>query len=349
MPTRPEARTGDALAKTRVVMFERRAMAGRQSLERVFDAVRDAAPPHVSFEVHRLPHEGRGLVPRLRNMAYAWRHRGPVNHVGGDVHYLALALPRRRTVLTVADLAGLTRLRGLRRLALELLWYRLPVAWVAQVVTISDWTRQQLLELVPAAAGKVRTIPCPLPSLPECRTEAPPAGKPVLLQVGTAWNKNLLRVVEAVSGLDLHLRIIGPLDAEQSKLIESWGIDYSNVEWVDERSLTAEYERCDALVFASTYEGFGLPIVEAQSLGRPVITSRVASMPEVAGGGALLVDPHSVAEIRAAVVEVLSDDGAVEEMIARGRVNVDRFQPARIAKEYTQIWTSIQNDRRRAS
>jgi len=65
--------------------------------------------------------------------------------------------------------------------------------------------------------------------------------------------------------------------------------------------LVEAYRRCDMVVFASLYEGFGLPILEAQAMGRPVITSNFGAMREAAGDGALLVDPYSVESIRDAV------------------------------------------------
>ena len=71
--------------------------------------------------------------------------------------------------------------------------------------------------------------------------------------------------------------------------------------------LVEAYRRCDMVVFASLYEGFGLPILEAQAMGRPVITSNFRAMREAAGDGALLVDPYSVEAIRDAVLRIKRD------------------------------------------
>ncbi len=59
-----------------------------------------------------------------------------------------------------------------------------------------------------------------------------------------------------------------------------------------------QYHKCDLVSFVSTYEGFGMPIVEANAIGRPVFTATVASMPEVAADAACLVDPFDVQAIR---------------------------------------------------
>jgi len=95
------------------------------------------------------------------------------------------------------------------------------------------------------------------------------------------------------------------------------------------------------LVFASTYEGFGLPIVEAQATGRPVVTSNILSMPEVAGGAACLVDPFNVASIREGIAKVIQDSSYREYLVRLGFENVKRFQPENIAKNYLDIYTNI--------
>ncbi|MCP4540948.1 MAG: glycosyltransferase family 4 protein [Chloroflexi bacterium] len=80
-----------------------------------------------------------------------------------------------------------------------------------------------------------------------------------------------------------------------------------------------------AFVFPSLYEGFGMPVIEAQSCGCPVIASTTSSLPEVAGDAALLVDPHDVTAIATAMRRVAADPALRENLIERGFVNVHRF------------------------
>ena len=87
------------------------------------------------------------------------------------------------------------------------------------------------------------------------------------------------------------------------------GLPFSTGESLSDAEVVRAYQECDLVLFASTYEGFGLPIVEAQAVGRPVITSDILSMPEVAGGAARLVDPFSVPAIRGAVLELIPEPG----------------------------------------
>ena len=95
------------------------------------------------------------------------------------------------------------------------------------------------------------------------------------------------------------------------------------------------------VVFVSTYEGFGLPILEGNAVGRPVITSNISSMPEVAGDAACLVNPFDEAEIRNGVLKVIKESSYRQELVAKGLINVKRFRPEEIAKQYAELYKDI--------
>jgi glycosyltransferase involved in cell wall biosynthesis len=111
-----------------------------------------------------------------------------------------------------------------------------------------------------------------------------------------------------------------------------------------DEELVAAYRRSDMVVFASLYEGFGLPILEAQAMGRPVITSNFGAMREAAGDGALLVDPYSVEEIRAAIMRIKNEPGLREELVCKGRENAEKFRADPIALKYAQIYRALATD-----
>jgi glycosyltransferase involved in cell wall biosynthesis len=192
---------------------------------------------------------------------------------------------------------------------------------------------------------------------------------PVVLQVGTKWNKNVERVMEAMRGTGCRLEIVGELQktnhGKTSHGLKKMEEDIfgagdtgaksllpGNVENPEARvlgrltdgELVAAYQRCDMVVFASLYEGFGLPILEAQAIGRPVITSNFGAMKEAAGNGALLVDPYSVEEIRAAILRIKREPALREDLIAKGLRNVAKFSANAVGESYAQIYKQLATD-----
>lgn len=94
---------------------------------------------------------------------------------------------------------------------------------------------------------------------------------------------------------------------------------------VDDRTLAAVYRSASVVLFASLYEGFGLPVLEAMASGTPVVTSNVCSLPEVAGGAALLVNPRVTEEIAAALEQALTDTTLAQRLVQLGMVNAVRY------------------------
>ena len=327
-------------AAVRVVMFNRRPLPGHYSLERVFDDVRGAMPPGIAVEAWTLPFASTGVVNRFRNMLFARRHKGDVNHVTGDVHYLVLALPRSNTILTIADLVGIHRLSGLRRALLNIFWYRLPVWWCRNITVISEATQTELAALLPWAANKTTVVGCPVSSA-FAPSPMPSGPVPVILQVGTGHNKNLLRVIESLAGLPVSLRIVGRLTSEMQGTLDRSGVAWSATCDLADADLQREYANADIVMFASTYEGFGLPILEAQATGRTVITSDMTPMRDVAGDGAALVDPHDTDSIRRAVVRLIDHPNLCRELVEKGFRNVARFGPGSVAASYASVYRMV--------
>jgi glycosyltransferase involved in cell wall biosynthesis len=162
-----------------------------------------------------------------------------------------------------------------------------------------------------------------------------------LLLIGTSPNKNLVRVAAALAGLDCEVTIIGRLSTGQRAVLNQHRVNYANLVDLSRARLVREYERCDILVFASTYEGFGMPIVEANAVGRPVVTSGIWSMPEVAGDAACFVDPFDVASIRAGLCRVIEDSAYRRQLVEAGFENVKRFHIESSAAQYATLYRHI--------
>jgi glycosyltransferase involved in cell wall biosynthesis len=101
-----------------------------------------------------------------------------------------------------------------------------------------------------------------------------------------------------------------------------------------ERELRIVYAHADAFLYPSLWEGFGLPILEAQASGCPVLTSRLKSCPEVAGSGAHYVNADSVESVRDGILQIVEDRAYRQRLIDAGHRNVERFSWQRCADGY---------------
>ena len=139
-------------------------------------------------------------------------------------------------------------------------------------------------------------------------------------------HKNLARLIEAMRGLDATLVLPGyptPFDEELRERAGGARVLFAG--WVSDADLEGLYRASTCLAFPSLAEGFGLPVLEAMRRGLPVACADATSLPEVAGGAALLFDPTDVGAIRAAVERLLGDEALREDLRRRGRERAAGF------------------------
>jgi glycosyltransferase involved in cell wall biosynthesis len=312
------------------------------SHERLYSAVTAALPRDIHIDSWTAPSASLGLVSLIRNLASAYRARADVNHVtAGVLSYLVWVLPADRTIVTIHDCASLKRLRGWRRTAWLWFWHKLPLGRVAQVVAVSEATRAELEEFVPELRQRITVVENCVSEVFQEYPRKFNQSCPTILQVGTKPNKNLLRVAEALNGFKCHLRIVGALTPQQSQVLAANAINFSNVSGISDAEIAEEYSRCDVVIFASTYEGFGMPIVEAQRVGRPVIVSNLEPMSSVAGAGAMFVDPFDSMSIRRALEQLVRSAEARESVVTAGLRNASRFAASTVAERYATLYRRL--------
>ena len=174
------------------------------------------------------------------------------------------------------------------------------------------------------------------------------AGKKFLMYVGRPTpHKNLERLIEAFVALkaqhpDLKLVLAGKKD-DNYRRIEA-GVTEKNIQnviftdFVSDGQLRWLFENCEAYVFPSLSEGFGLPALEAMMLGAPVVSSNSTCLPEVYGDAAHYFDPLSVESMSGAINEVLTDKKLRQDLIAKGSVQADKYSWRRMAEQTLQVY-----------
>ena len=150
-------------------------------------------------------------------------------------------------------------------------------------------------------------------------------------------------MIAAIKHTNFQLLLIRKPNNEILNLLNQNHIKY---EWHSDISRSDVYEcykKCDIVFFASEYEGFGVPILEANMIGRPVITSNISAMPFVASDAALLINPFNIMEIREGLLKIRDDIDFRKSLIDKGRLNVIRFSKERIADDYYNLYKEVLN------
>jgi len=295
-------------------------------------------------------------LPRLLPLEAALR--------GADLfHATNYAAPHSRTtplVITVHDLA-LLRFPALGTPALRRLVRRVgaDAARARRVIADSESTARDLRELLGVAAASLRVVYpgcdarffAPLDPAASARVlERHGVAPPYILHVGTLEpRKNLDRLVRAFAAARAaqrlpHRLVLCGASGWGSAALESLlaAPELADVVRctgaVSHDDLPALYAGAALFAYPSLYEGFGLPPLEAMACGTPVLTSRVASLPEVVGDAAVLVDPYDEAALAATIAQVLGDAELRAGLAARGRARARQFTWERCARETLTVY-----------
>ncbi len=343
--TTSSRRTGEGKNPPQVVYFLRKPKSGAHSIEEVFKNLHAYLTEAVaSFRpaVKTAPAYSHTIFSILRNIVFAARHQGAVNHVTGDTHYMILGMSRKnRNILTIHDCALLHRFPrfSIRYWLYKWLWLDLPVRWATIVTTISETTRADILRFTGCDPAKIVVIPNYVNPLFRPSPEHFRPDEPRILQLGTAANKNLERVIPALKGIPCTFEIVGRLGSKQRDLLRRYNIRFENSSDLSYEEVAQKYRDCDLVVFASTFEGFGMPVIEAQASGRPVITSNIFPLRDVAGDAAHLVDPYDVEDIQAGLRKLIDDPVYRHTLVSKGLKNVDRFRIDAVAGQYLNLYS----------
>lgn len=315
---------------------------GGHSIKNVFiPIIREINKTNYVIETE-MPSNYAGIKDIIQNgrSAKHQQKQGFINHITGADHFLLLFLDGKRTVVTVHDIMHYFELHGIKKFIWNLL-YIYPLKRAAKVIFISEFAKKQTLKKVKLKNYCI--IENPLLGGFQYKPKPFNHEKPVIMHIGTVDRKNLSRSIMALKGIKCHLRIIGEISEKNKKLLEENGIEYSNAVNISNEDVVKEYESCDIVNFPSTFEGFGMPIIEGQKVGRIVLTSNISPMKDVAADGAVFVNPFDVNSIRDGYLKILNmTDEEQEKLIDRGQKNCERFDAKTIADKYMDVYKEIE-------
>ncbi len=326
--------------KIKVTYFFRKQQPEFHSIEELFANFQKFLPENIDFQNVYLPYHN-GFIGRLKNLLFVRKYKSQINHITGDVNYIALALPKKGTILTIHDIGSALKFRGVKLLIIRLFWFVLPFLKVQKITTISNFSKNEILRRFNVKAEKIEVIDNCFSDKFNYVEKKTQNKKQKILIIGTKSNKNLPRYFEALKDISCKLIIIGKLTENQRNMIEKYNFDFENYFNLPFDEVVKKYQEVDILLFASLYEGFGVPVLEAQASGLPVITSNIEPMKTIAGKGAVFVNPENISEIRNAVMQLLDNEGIRRDLVAKGLENVKKYTCRAIAKKYAELYERL--------
>ena len=245
------------------------------------------------------------------------------------------------------------------------LWGKLSIESAKKIITISNSSKNDIINAYKVSAGKVEVIPLGIKDVNASDMnksefiEKYNLKNPYVLFVGTLQpRKNIAKLVEAFAKLEsriknqesrtkgLDLVIVGRKGWDYEKILsapDKFGISerVKFLENVTNEDLPLFYKNAEVFVLPSLYEGFGLPILEAMQNECPVVTSNVSSLPEAGGDAALYFDPNDTDDIAEKIEKVISDPKLREEMVRKGKEQIKKFSWEKSAKEVIRVFETL--------
>jgi len=287
-----------------------------------------------------------GLIRALRQEKIDWLY----------CPSLAAPIFYRKKIVTIHDCAALRfkeEAGPIARFYLRAVLWSVKY-WSNPIITVSNFAKQEIIGLLKVPALKITVISEGVPLVAAISRDEVDAilrkfsllNKNFFFFVGNLRpRKNIKRLLEAwtdffSSHQNFSLVIAGKGSGQiEQKFSGDRQVVFLGV--ISEAEKAALYQRAVALIFPSLYEGFGLPILEAQSLGIPVLTARGSALPEVAGAGALFIDPYDHLAIASSLAEISAPQFPRGDLIEKGHRNLERFSWDKSAQTLLTVINSL--------
>ena len=337
------------------------------------DPVRPIGDAHPNVSLRPIRH----LPPRWYRALFVRRVAPPFDLLArgrADVYvfpdFIRWPVLSRRSIVVVHDLGFVKHPQFVQPGTRRFLQTFAPrsVAGADGIVAVSEFTKRELIGTYGLDPGRVAVVPNGVDHghfYPRDRTEVDAVktrfgiDRPYVLMTGTIEpRKNVDGLLKAFASIaaplrDAHSLVLaggeGWLDQNILRLadeLRASGVRVIQLGYVEPRDLPALYSGASVFVLPSHYEGFGIPVVEAMACGAPVITSRNASLPEVAGEAAMLVGTEDPAELPGAIDRVLGDPAVREDLRRRGLERARAFSWDASARAMLDFIRQVRDDPR---
>lgn len=314
------------------------------SIGKVFRPIEEEMKKYCDVDNVFMPIPNYSLIGLYRNIKAAKKAISKADydivHITGTEHYLIPFISGPKVVVTVHDIGSLISKKNIINSKLKKLFFINSLTKANALTFISSKTKEECKELLNLDVNRCVVINNPTDPIFTYDAKEFNNQTPIVLHIGTKANKNLDRTIEALKDLNVHLRIVGKLNDGQKELLEASGILYSNVWDLTDDEIINEYKSCDIVSFPSLYEGFGMPIIEGQSIGRVVVTSDLEPMKYISNDSAILVNPTDVLSMRRGYMEAIKNHN---DYINMGLKNVHRFSLKTIVSQYYKLYWELSN------
>jgi len=240
---------------------------------------------------------------------------------------------------------------------------RTCLRWTDQIITVSNSTKADIVECLDVSPERIFVTP--LASRYAGYTLSPETQQslkatinfdfsiPYLLFVSTLEpRKNVEGFIAAFNylkqkhGIEHQLVLIGQKGWKYKAIFAAmeqspWQHQIHHLDYLSDELVALFYTQAEVFVYPSYYEGFGLPILEAMTLGAPVVASPRSSLPEVAGDAALFADPDDPVELADAILSLIQDPQRRQSLIQQGKAQAQRFSWERTAQETLKAYRAM--------
>lgn len=318
-------------------------------------------PVNGQSEIIRIPWNHRQNFRRIFFQAFAMGRRYCQNAVLLTTDSKCpFFLPKSSTLIPLITDLAVYRMPEVYQRSRVFLW-RLQYRYVRRradfFLAISEFTKKEMVELWHIPPEKVHIVPCACSPvltretsqerLSELREKYDLPEQFILFVGNSNPRKNLTRLIRAFDraktegDLPHQLIIAGEQGWKFDREQVVRGIQHRKyvrfISFVSDEDMSALYSAASLFAFPTLYEGFGIPVLEAQACGVPVLTSKCSSLPEVGGEGAFYVDPYDVESISDGIRAVLTDPVLAEKLVQQGLENVKRFSWKKSAQRLDEI------------